>query len=107
MGCVKVPWLADRKFHRISLNTLEFTIGQPRELSRKPILPKNELRGVYVDILVEGRVIVEVKATEKLHPIYEVQLLTYLRLIGKRLGLLVNFGQEYVKDGINRVVNGL
>ena len=62
---------------------------------------------LYIDILVEGLVIVEVKATEKLHPIHDVQLLTYLRLTGCKLGLLVNFGQEYVKDGIKRVVNGL
>ena len=56
---------------------------------------------------MEGLVIVEVKATEKLHPIHDVQLLTYLRLTGCKLGLLVNFGQEYVKDGVKRVVNGL
>ena len=62
---------------------------------------------LYIDILVEGIVIVEVKAVEKLHPIYQVQLLTYLRLTGRKLGLLVNFGQEYAKDGITRVVNGL
>jgi GxxExxY protein len=60
-----------------------------------------------LDILVNGMVIVEVKSTEKLYPIHEVQLLTYLRLTGKKLGLMVNFGQEYVKDGITRVVNGL
>jgi len=62
---------------------------------------------LYIDILVQGIVIVEVKAVEKLHPIHQVQLLTYLRLTGRKLGLLVNFGQEYVKDGITRVVNGL
>ena len=62
---------------------------------------------LYIDILVEGLVIVEVKATEKVHPIHEVQLLTYLRLTDKKLGLLVNFGQEFVKDGIRRLVNGL
>jgi len=62
---------------------------------------------LYIDILVQGSVIVEVKATEKLHSIHQVQLLTYLRLLRRKLGLLVNFGQEYVKDGISRVVNGL
>ena len=62
---------------------------------------------LYIDILVQGIVIVEVKAVEKLHPLHQVQLLTYLRLTGRKLGLLVNFGQEYVKDGITRVVNGL
>jgi GxxExxY protein len=74
-----------------------------------PVIYKNSVvrEPLYIDILVEGIVIVEAKATEKLHPIYEVQLLTYLRLTGKKLGLLVNFGQQYVKDGITRVVNGL
>lgn len=62
---------------------------------------------LYIDILVQGIVIVEVKAVEKLHPIHQIQLLTYLRLTGRKLGLLVNFGQEYVKDGITRVVNRL
>jgi PD-(D/E)XK nuclease superfamily len=52
-------------------------------------------------------VIVEVKAVEKLHTIHEIQLLTYLRLTARKLGLLINFGQEYVKDGISRVVNGI
>lgn len=74
-----------------------------------PVIYKNTVvrEPLFMDILVEGMVIVEVKATEKLHPIYEVQLLTYLRLARKKLGLLVNFGQQYVKDGIVRVVNGL
>ena len=74
-----------------------------------PVIYKNSVvrEPLYIAILVEGIVIVEVKATEKLHSIYEVQLLTYLRLTGKKLGLLVNFGQQYVKDGITRVVNGL
>ena len=62
---------------------------------------------LYIDILVQGIVIVEIKAVEKLHLLYQVQLLTYLRLTGRKLDLLVNFGQEYVKDGVTRVVNGL
>jgi PD-(D/E)XK nuclease superfamily len=49
----------------------------------------------------------EVKATEKNHPIYETQVLTYLRLTGIKLGLLVNFGTPYVKDGISRIINGI
>jgi len=60
-----------------------------------------------LDILVENKVIIEVKATEKEHAIHEAQLLTYLRLTGLKLGLLINFGQECVKDGVHRVVNGL
>ena len=62
---------------------------------------------LFIDVLVEDKVLVEVKATEKNHPIYETQVLTYLRLTGIKLGLLVNFGAPYVKDGISRIINGI
>lgn len=62
---------------------------------------------LYVDILVENKVIIEVKATDKNNPIFETQVLTYLRLTGIKLGLLINFGNNQVKDGVTRVVNGL
>lgn len=62
---------------------------------------------LYLDILVENKVIVEVKATEKDNPIYKSQILTYLRLSHIKLGLLINFGQDCIKEGICRVVNGL
>ena len=60
-----------------------------------------------LDVLVGDKVIVEAKATEKHNPIFEAQLLTYLRLTGKKLGLVINFGEKRVTDGIRRVVNGL
>ncbi len=60
-----------------------------------------------LDILVENKVIIEVKATEIHHAIHQTQLLTYLRLTGIKLGLLMNFGHDCVKDGILRVVNGV
>lgn len=60
-----------------------------------------------IDLVVGGKVIVECKATELYHGIHEVQTLTYLRLSGLKLGLVVNFGQRMVKNGIHRVVNGL
>lgn len=62
---------------------------------------------LYVDLLVEDRVLIEVKASEKFQPIYETQVLTYLRLTGIKLGLLINFGSPYVKDGISRIINGV
>jgi GxxExxY protein len=62
---------------------------------------------LIMDVIVENKLIVEVKATEKECPIHEVQLLTYLRLTGMKLGLLINFGNESVKKGTSRVVNGL
>ena len=62
---------------------------------------------LYLDILVENKVIIEVKATEKDLALYRNQVLTYLRLTRFKLGLLINFGKTYVKDGICRIVNGL
>lgn len=61
---------------------------------------------LHLDLIVEKQIIIEVKATAKYHPIYAAQLLTYLRLTNLRLGLVINFGQETVRDGIERVING-
>ncbi|MGB9181027.1 MAG: GxxExxY protein [Pyrinomonadaceae bacterium] len=63
--------------------------------------------GFRADLLVEDKVIVEIKSVEALAPVHRKQLLTYLRLADKRLGLLVNFNVELIKDGISRVVNNL
>ena len=60
-----------------------------------------------LDLLVEEKVIVEVKATEENHSVYKAQVLTYLRLTNLKLGLVLNFGQERLLDGLKRVVNGL
>ena len=60
-----------------------------------------------VDLLVEDSVVVECKAVESYNSIYEAQTLTYLRLLGLRLGLVINFGERYVKKGVKRVVNNL
>ncbi len=59
--------------------------------------------GLRLDILVEDAVIVELKAIEKVLPLHQAQLLTYLKLTGKRLGLLINFNVPALKDGIKRV----
>ena len=63
--------------------------------------------GFRADLIVEDKVIVELKSVETVIPIHKKQLLTYLRLADKRLGLLINFGSELIRDGISRVVNGL
>lgn len=60
-----------------------------------------------IDVIVAGLVIVECKATSKYNEVFEAQTLTYLRLTGLKLGLVVNFGEKMVKDGFHRVVNGL
>lgn len=62
---------------------------------------------LVLDILVNDAIIIECKAAEKYNPLFEAQLFTYLRVAQKRLGLVINFGQKYMRDGIHRVVNGL
>ena len=59
------------------------------------------------DILVGGKVIIELKSIETVLPVHKKQLITYLRLSGCRLGLLINFGAVLIKNGITRIVNGL
>lgn len=59
--------------------------------------------GLRLDLLVEDQVIVEIKATEAHRPLFEAQLLTYLKLSKKRLGLLINFNVPLIKDGIRRI----
>ena len=60
-----------------------------------------------LDLKVERIVLVDNKAVAEWNPIYEAQMLTYLRLTGLKLGLVINFGERFVKNGIHRVVNGL
>lgn len=59
------------------------------------------------DLVVEGKVIVEIKSVEFAQPVHAKQLLTYLRLSDRRLGLLINFGTALLRNGVTRVVNGL
>ncbi len=64
-------------------------------------------QGFRADLMVNNSVIVELKSIEKIAQVHKKQLLTYLRLSNKKLGLLINFGENLIKDGIHRVVNGL
>jgi GxxExxY protein len=63
--------------------------------------------GYRLDLLVEDQVIVEVKSVESVLAVHKKQLLTYLRLLDKRLGLLLNFNEDLMKHGITRIANGL
>lgn len=63
--------------------------------------------GFRADIIIEGKVILELKSVETMKSVHKTQLLTYLRLSGMRLGFLLNFGVPLMKDGIVRIVNGL
>ncbi len=59
-----------------------------------------------LDILVEGKLILELKAVEQIAPVHKAQLITYLKLTNRRLGLLINFNVPVIKDGIKRIVYG-
>ena len=61
--------------------------------------------GYRIDLLIEGQVVVELKAIEKLEPIHEAQLLSYLKLSGCHVGLLINFNVKMLKQGIKRIVH--
>lgn len=63
--------------------------------------------GFRADVIVEDKVIVELKSVEVMHPVFPKVLLTYLRLTDKKLGLLINFNVVLIKHGIKRIVNGL
>ena len=79
-----------------------------RNQVRMPIIYKGiELnKNFVIDILVKNSIIIELKAVEVIHPIHEVQLLTYLKLADKKLGYLINFNVSLIKDGIKRKING-
>jgi GxxExxY protein len=64
-----------------------------------------EDQGFRIDLLVEDKIIVELKSVEKIRKVHTKQLLTYLRLANKKLGLLINFNESLIKNGISRVIN--
>jgi GxxExxY protein len=74
-----------------------------------PILYKGKRLGnpLRLDLKINGLVLVDNKAVSQWHPVFEAQMLTYLRLTGLKLGLVINFGEQLVKNGICRVVNRL
>ena len=62
--------------------------------------------GYRIDLIVADSVIVEIKCVEAIHPVHKAQLLSYMRLSGRHVGLLINFYVEHLKDGIKRMVDG-
>ena len=95
----------------------ETTLTHELEKRRIKVLRQQALPVVYetirmdigfrADLIVGDKVIVEIKSIEAISPVHRKQLLTYPRLTNKRLGLLINFNVEFIRDGITRVVNGL
>ena len=63
--------------------------------------------GFRADLIVENKVIIELKSVETIAPVHPKQLLTYLKITDKKLGLLINFNEKLIKNGITRIVNNL
>ena len=90
--------------HELHLRGLKVERQQPVPILYKGVKLATPLR---VDLRVNGIVLVDPKSVEQWNPIFQAQMLTYLRLTGLKLGLVINFGERHVKDGIHRVVSGL
>ena len=92
---------------------LERELGLRKVSVRRQVAVPLEYKGVAlgdgfrIDLLVDDALVIEVKAVDRLQPIHEAQLLTYLKLTDKRLGLLINFNERTLKEGVKRVANGL
>ncbi|EGV44642.1 GxxExxY protein [Bizionia argentinensis JUB59] len=79
-----------------------------RQKSLPVVWRGQELNLTYrTDLIVENKVIIEIKSVKEIHPVYPKQLLTYLKLSNLKLGLLINFNSPLIKTGITRIVNGL
>jgi GxxExxY protein len=90
--------------HELSLRGISFERQKPLPVEYKG---KKLDCGYRLDIIVENTIILELKSCEKIEPIHKAQLLTYLKLSGLNLGLLLNFNVPVVRDGIVRIVNEL
>jgi len=90
--------------HELNERNLDYTRQQGISVVYNNV--KMEI-GFRADIIVEDKVIVEIKSIEQIAPVHHKQLLTYLKLTDKKLGLLVNFNVNLVKNGITRIVNNL
>lgn len=90
--------------HELRLQGLNFERQTPLPICYKEISLDC---GYGLDLLVEGKVVLELKSIQRFEPIHEAQLLTYLRLSELKQGILLNFNVPLMKDGIKRIVNGL
>jgi len=90
--------------HEFSIRNIVFERQKPLPIEYKQV--KLDC-GYRLNVVVENLVILELKAVHAIEPIHEAQLLTYLKLSGLKLGLLINFNVAVLKNGIKRIVNGL
>ncbi len=89
--------------HELQIKGLSVISQVPIEMNYKGV---NLGEGLRLDLLIEDSLIVELKSVEELKPIHYKQLLTYLKLTNKHIGLLINFNVNDFRDGIKRVING-
>ena len=102
------PGLLESVYKSCLAIELRFMKVQVRTEVPLPVLYRGEIvnnEGFRIDLLVEDLIIVELKSVEKVQPVHKKQLLTYLRLANKELGLLINFGDVLLKEGIHRIIN--
>lgn len=113
--CIRIhQTLGPGLFESVYEEILYYELATKRQLNvlRQPIIPvvydgiKMDL-GFKADLIVENKVLIELKSVELLTKVHQKQVLTYLRLTGLKLGLLINFNEALLKDGVQRVVNGL
>jgi GxxExxY protein len=103
------PGLLESVYEEILYSEL-IEIGLKVERQKQlPVIWKNRKLdlGFRTDLIVENKVIIEIKSVIEIHPVHPKQLLTYLKLTGLKLGLLINFNSPLIKTGITRIVNGL
>ena len=103
------PGLFESVYEEVLFYELE---NQNLKVERQKAIPVlwDEIKmniGFRADLIVEKKVIIELKSVEALAPVHHKQLLTYLRLTNLKLGLLINFNEKLIKDGIKRIVNNL
>jgi GxxExxY protein len=99
------PGFLEVVYERAMLHEMQLR-GLKVEKQKDLLVPYKDIQieGQRLDVLVGGRVIVELKAVSELHPLHQAQLLSYLKATGLRLGLLINFNVPVLKDGLKRMV---
>jgi GxxExxY protein len=101
------PGLLEAIYHDCLIKELQFRKINFKTAVEVPIVYKKErLDKKYIlDLLVEDEIVIELKSVEQIIPVHEAQLLTYLKVTGKRLGLLINFNVPQLIKGVTRMVN--
>jgi len=99
------PGLLEENYEKALCRELELSGLRYQRQVKVPMVYKGTEIGEYrVDLIVENKVVLENKSVERYDPIFEAQVLTYLKITNKRVGLLMNFNSRFMKDGIKRFI---